>query len=430
MSELTDLIRDYGGYAGLASVLGLAVLSLLYFAQAREVKRLREWAGRAPERAAELEQRVSAEAARRAQVVPAPTPAPAAAAAAPANGAPAAGPAEAAAAAAAVAGPAEARTSAAPGQEPAPGTPGAGDRDGDEPAEDDAPVAAPAADGGGPTAPVNGAVAAGATVETPAVEPAPAEPRTSLPPPQEAASGTFGAGTAAPAGASASAAPAPPAPAPAAASPARPPVPPPAVPPRTVAAGGRPPGAVASRPVAPRPAPAGARIATPPPAGGGRSGPRRGTLLGAGAAALALAAVAVVLVTALGGDDPTAAPAPNTIASPGAATAPAPIARNEVTVAVLNGTAVGGLAARIADDIRGSGFRVPEELVDNALEPRSATQIAYEEGARREALEVARVIEIGEDSLIPLDQSTRVFAGQGSLTPRVVVTVGADQDQQ
>ena len=54
MDQLFDFIRDYGGYAGAASVLGLAVLALLYFAQAREVKRLREWAGRAPERAAEL----------------------------------------------------------------------------------------------------------------------------------------------------------------------------------------------------------------------------------------------------------------------------------------------------------------------------------------------------------------------------------------
>ena len=43
----------------------VAVLSLLVFSQAREIKRLREWAGRAPERAAELEQRVTAQAASR-----------------------------------------------------------------------------------------------------------------------------------------------------------------------------------------------------------------------------------------------------------------------------------------------------------------------------------------------------------------------------
>ncbi|MDX6664904.1 MAG: hypothetical protein QOG68_1110, partial [Solirubrobacteraceae bacterium] len=63
--NLTKEIEKYGAYAGLAAILGLAVLSMLYFAQAREVKRLREWAGRAPERDAELQQRVTEEAARR-----------------------------------------------------------------------------------------------------------------------------------------------------------------------------------------------------------------------------------------------------------------------------------------------------------------------------------------------------------------------------
>lgn len=45
------IIQEIGSYAGLAAVLGLAVLSALYFSQARDVRRLREWAGRAPERA-------------------------------------------------------------------------------------------------------------------------------------------------------------------------------------------------------------------------------------------------------------------------------------------------------------------------------------------------------------------------------------------
>ena len=58
--SLQDKIEQYGAYAGVAAVFGLGVLSLLYFAQAREVKRLREWAGRAPERAAELEARAVA----------------------------------------------------------------------------------------------------------------------------------------------------------------------------------------------------------------------------------------------------------------------------------------------------------------------------------------------------------------------------------
>src|SRR5688572_9245843 len=57
-----DQVEKYGAYVGIAAFLGLAVLSLLYFSQARELKRLREWAGRAPERARELEHRVVAQA--------------------------------------------------------------------------------------------------------------------------------------------------------------------------------------------------------------------------------------------------------------------------------------------------------------------------------------------------------------------------------
>src|SRR3954452_14093215 len=59
---LSDLIEKGGAYTGIAAFFGLAVLTVLYFAQARELKRLREWAGRAPERAQELEQRVMAQA--------------------------------------------------------------------------------------------------------------------------------------------------------------------------------------------------------------------------------------------------------------------------------------------------------------------------------------------------------------------------------
>src|SRR3954471_11239987 len=60
--SLQSEIEKYGAYAGFAAIPALAVLALLYFAQAREVKRLREWAGRAPERAQELQERVTSHA--------------------------------------------------------------------------------------------------------------------------------------------------------------------------------------------------------------------------------------------------------------------------------------------------------------------------------------------------------------------------------
>src|SRR4051794_41327472 len=69
---LSDLIEKGGAYAGIAAFFGFAVLAVLHFANARELKRLREWAGRAPERAQELEARVmeQADEARRVRAQP------------------------------------------------------------------------------------------------------------------------------------------------------------------------------------------------------------------------------------------------------------------------------------------------------------------------------------------------------------------------
>src|SRR5688500_16670005 len=123
--SLDKQIEQAGAIAGLAAIVGLAILSLLYFAQSREVKRLREWAGRAPERDAELQQRVAEDAARRASGGPV-TPAPAAPRPAGAN-VPATAAAQAAAKPAtpapAPANPATPGTAAAPapGQPPKPG---------------------------------------------------------------------------------------------------------------------------------------------------------------------------------------------------------------------------------------------------------------------------------------------------------------------
>lgn len=55
-----DLIEKIGPYAGLIGFIGTTILAFLYFSQARDVRRLREWAGRAPERAAQAEARQAA----------------------------------------------------------------------------------------------------------------------------------------------------------------------------------------------------------------------------------------------------------------------------------------------------------------------------------------------------------------------------------
>lgn len=66
---MTDLIEKIGPIVGVVAFLGLAILAFLIFQQAREVRRLREWAGRAPERAAEAAEATAAAAEARGETV-------------------------------------------------------------------------------------------------------------------------------------------------------------------------------------------------------------------------------------------------------------------------------------------------------------------------------------------------------------------------
>ena len=62
-----ELIKEIGAFAGLAAFIGLALLAMLAFSQARDIRRLREWAGSAPERDAERKDTTSTVAAKRAE---------------------------------------------------------------------------------------------------------------------------------------------------------------------------------------------------------------------------------------------------------------------------------------------------------------------------------------------------------------------------
>ena len=61
------MIEQIGSFAGLAAFLGLAILALLSFAHGRDIRRLRDWAGSAPERDAERKETTSTIAAQRAE---------------------------------------------------------------------------------------------------------------------------------------------------------------------------------------------------------------------------------------------------------------------------------------------------------------------------------------------------------------------------
>jgi hypothetical protein len=64
---LLKVIEQIGAFAGLASFLGLAFLALLSFTHGRDIRRLRDWAGSAPERDSERKETTSAIAAQRAE---------------------------------------------------------------------------------------------------------------------------------------------------------------------------------------------------------------------------------------------------------------------------------------------------------------------------------------------------------------------------
>lgn len=61
------MIEQIGAFAGLAAFLGLGVLALLSFTHGRDIRRLRDWAGSAPERDADRKESTSAVAAQRAE---------------------------------------------------------------------------------------------------------------------------------------------------------------------------------------------------------------------------------------------------------------------------------------------------------------------------------------------------------------------------
>ncbi len=375
-----DVIQDVGAYAGFAAVVGLAVLSALYFSQARDLRRLREWAGRAPERAATAPEQAAQEASR-----PAPTgavrPIPAAK-------------------------PAEAKPGAAPGKPvgdkpapagapPVPATAAA--------ATAAKPTAAGAATADGPAAPAP----TGPAPATPAAKPGgPKEPDTKAPDTdKEPDKPETAVEPAAPA------------------KPAAPPVPAPAARPK-------PPPVLPARPAPPVRSPAAAAstaqsTAVLPASGRGRDRGRRGADSGDSLSAryIALIVAGVIVVgggivfgiSQLGGDDEASSPAES-----GQDAAQAPVNPSTVTVSVLNGTTVPGLAAQIGDEVESAGFQ--RGNVANALDQQRTTSVVlYAEGADREAKLVAR--RLGINAVEPVDPDSQALGGNAS----VIVIVGADQ---
>ncbi len=419
---LTEQVERLGSYFGFAAVIGLGVLSMLYFAQAREVKRLREWAGRSPERDAELAQRVQSDAQRRVVAQPVAQPRPAAQPGSPQTAA--AQQADAARKAAAAALLAQAQQAG-----PLVGPPGQLDRPAAAaaaPPPATANTAEPSTAGTAPP-PAPGSVPPGAAP--------PAAPGTGAPPAAVPAVPGQPAAPATVAGANALSTPAPTAAtAGAAAAAARQAGPPARTPAFTNGSGGQ--DTHESDAARPEPLPALPRVprAVTPAAArlsdddtGSHGGPRLGLVLGGVGGVIAVVIVLVLLLTG-GSDTPPKDNEIGGVSPPPAAPAPASstatkVDRKATQVAVLNGTTQTGLARNVGNKLESSGFTILS-VGDNADQQIATTSISYVDGSDRAARVVAQIMDVPSTAVQPIDLNTSAAVDPAA---KVVVVVGSDR---
>jgi len=93
-----------------------------------------------------------------------------------------------------------------------------------------------------------------------------------------------------------------------------------------------------------------------------------------------------------------------------------------VTVSVLNGTTVGGLAAKLGDRLEAQGFQLGN-VTNNTDQQRAESVVLFAVGAEKEAEDVGRRLKI--DQREPIDPDSQTRAGDAS----VVVVAGADLDR-
>ena len=93
-----------------------------------------------------------------------------------------------------------------------------------------------------------------------------------------------------------------------------------------------------------------------------------------------------------------------------------------VTVSVLNGTRIPGLAAQVGDKIEGEGFQLGN-VTNSSDQQRAESAVLFAPGAEREAIAVGRRLDIAQRE--PVDPESQALGGDAT----VVVVVGADQTQ-
>jgi hypothetical protein len=405
--SIHHFISSVGADAGFAAIIGLALLVLLFFAQARETANLRRRADAAESELQALQMYVQ-------QLARTPAPAPttsAPVAAPPAAARIAARPAAAPVASRAVVPEPAGALATIPAAPAGVGAPALSSATRLIPLADEISIRALNSSSNGHTDPVENGTAT-ATVAAPAPATVPAGP-----PPSTAAGGGNGV----------------------------PRVPPPpsagitddVPPPPRVAL--RPPGTPVSRP-----------SFTPPPRepAGGRGGIGRGAIFVIAALVLALVIVGVfVLTNSSGGGASSSSSSSNTAASrtstassstakhgrhsKAATVAPVKVVPSTVTVGVLNGTATPLLAADIMTKLTKAGYKAGQTAnAPPASQSLQSTIVGYTQPAyRNDALAVAKSLNLGTASVQgvnPADQTAACSQTPTNCPAQVVVTVGSD----
>jgi ABC-type molybdate transport system substrate-binding protein len=99
-----------------------------------------------------------------------------------------------------------------------------------------------------------------------------------------------------------------------------------------------------------------------------------------------------------------------------------------VSVAVLNGTATAGLAAKVMTQLAQSGYKQGTNPTNAANQTHATTVVAYMAGHRADALQVAKSLKLSSAAVQPIDAGTQALAcpQPTSCGVDVVVTVGQD----
>lgn len=92
-----------------------------------------------------------------------------------------------------------------------------------------------------------------------------------------------------------------------------------------------------------------------------------------------------------------------------------------VTVAVLNGTSVNGLAGKVGSDLESAGYELG--AITSAAPGLARTTVLYADGQKPAAQKVARELGLDPGSVEPVDRDSRRLAGNAD----VVVIAGEDR---